>query len=196
MGRLRRDDEDVYYTFKGFQTRCINQGYAFRFDDDFYDRLTLAIGDKTVGEMIRDSITVGKCYFYALLLSRAIKDSTLVHGSLHKLDKEINDHLYQEFKHAWVEKDGYVFDTTARMVFKKEVYYHRMQVEVEKRYEKSDQMENLTFVKLGKYAVSLRPVLKDRFEKICRKWGIDPLDKKIEDDEIDIKNETYKEKSL
>lgn len=177
--RYLRNYNEQSLVFGYFKNKCVKKGFAKDFDDDFYDELNLKIGDITIGKMIEKSNTYGRCYFYALLLAKGLEGSTLVHGTLHKLDISVKDEYYDEFKHAWVEKDGYVYDTTAKTKFLKDVYYNKMQVETENFYTHDELAENTTFVKLGLYSIAVRPVLKNRLEKICREWEI-PLPEKME----------------
>ncbi|MGN1201508.1 MAG: hypothetical protein ACI4R8_04570 [Candidatus Caccovivens sp.] len=171
MERMVRNELERFYRFQRFKTRSLKHGYAFSFDQEFYNQLTLKIGKDTIGSIIDKSDTIGRCYFYALLLAKGLEGATLVHGVLHRLDISF-DRYNDEFLHAWVEKDGYVYDTTAKMIFEKEIYYERMNAEAKEKFPSEQLLNNITFVKLGKHAIDLRPALKSRMEKICREWKI------------------------
>ncbi len=167
-----RNFEEQELVFKRFKHKCLKIGSGKNFDKELYDQLDLKIGKDTIGEIIEKSYTLGRCYFYALLLAKGLKGSTLVHGILHKLDVSVRDEYYEEFVHAWVEKGEYVFDTTAKMVFLKDEYYERLRAEAKVSYSQKNLAENISFVKLAEDAVALRPVLKSRLEKICSEWKL------------------------
>lgn len=58
-----------------------------------------------------------KCHFVTIQLTRAMDNFALVTGN-------VSSFKYEEFgNHSWIEKNGYVYDTTRGLRYKKECYY-------------------------------------------------------------------------
>lgn len=132
---------------------------AICFDDCFYDLLSKKIGKIETGQFIKYSETMGNCYFFALILARAMPCCELKLGVLHSLDRNIRDCYYEEFEHSWVEKGDFVYDTTARMIFNKEFYYRQFNVEILKTYSSSELKNVDVFCDLGINAIKNRTEL-------------------------------------
>ena len=60
----------------------------------------------------------GECYVMSMSISRGMGSFTLVHGDVNFLP--LNDEYPN---HSWVEKDGFVYDTTDGLKWKKDLYY-------------------------------------------------------------------------
>lgn len=58
-----------------------------------------------------------RCHSMAFQLSRGMDDFKLIRGNINVYPIE------DEANHSWVEKDGYVYDTTDGFKWKKEIYY-------------------------------------------------------------------------
>ena len=60
----------------------------------------------------------GECYVCSVNLSRGMDRFHLVHGDINCIEKN------EEYpNHSWVEKDGYVYDTTDGFKWDKKLYY-------------------------------------------------------------------------
>jgi len=72
----------------------------------------------------------GNCYSMSVLLTKGMDSFRLVHGNVNIYppeDKHPN--------HSWVEKDGYVYDSTDGCKYEKELYYKNYEVEVVEAYD-------------------------------------------------------------
>ncbi|MBP3619937.1 MAG: hypothetical protein J6J24_04685 [Clostridia bacterium] len=170
----KREIEELFEIDNMFKKICrdsILQGKSAKFDDNFYKLLSFKFGSLTVGERIENEETAGNCYFYALLLCRAIPRSSLKHGYLHNLEKTVNNEKIK-FPHAWVETGDFVYDATAKQAFVKKDYYQSFGAEVNRSYLYENICNPYFLFKLGVMAVKERPMLAqelmeyDGFKKI------------------------------
>ena len=138
------------------------------FDDIFYDHLKKEFWNGSFGECLKEECTTGNCYFYALFLAKAMKNSTLKIGKLNKLNMSIEDAYYETFDHSWVEYGNTVFDTTLKMAFDKDFYYENYGAEIKESYEHDELENSKTFFKLGLNAVYYRNFLFDKFYKVVK----------------------------
>ena len=67
--------------------------------------------------------------------------------------------------HAWLEKDGLVFDTTSKHVFNKEFYYKNYGAKVDKTITHNDLKDKSKLFELGVFAVKDRPEKVDEMFK-------------------------------
>lgn len=76
------------------------------------------------------------CYICAIALSRAMNQFNLMIGNINQypIDKENPNH-------SWIEKDGWVYDTTFGLKFKKEVYYSIFDAKVLSSYDENNIIE-------------------------------------------------------
>lgn len=72
----------------------------------------------------------GECYVMSMSISRGMDSFTLVHGDVNFLS--LNDEYPN---HSWVEKDGFVYDTTDGLKWKKELYYELFKPVVREVYD-------------------------------------------------------------
>lgn len=94
------------------------------FEDELYDRLSriyftglpISINLKYLKPMLPP----GKCYDRSYLITMGFENSTLVRGD--NKDLEIN-YGKGNAGHGWVENNGFVYDPTLLLRFKKELYY-------------------------------------------------------------------------
>lgn len=73
------------------------------------------------------------CYPMSVLISTGMDHFTLVHGNVNCIPK--ND---QYPNHSWVEKDGFVYDTTDGFKWEKNLYYQLFSPEVINTYREDD----------------------------------------------------------
>lgn len=139
--------------------KALKKGKAQCFSEDFYSSLKTESAGTLCGEKIKSENTLGQCYYYSLLLSLAMPNSTLIIGTLHNLDCTIRNEYYSEFGHGWVEQDGLIYDTTARMIFDKSWYYSKFKAEVNKSYLSSQLQDPNLLFSLGINAVKDRRFL-------------------------------------
>ena len=159
---VTKTKDAIYYEFESqasnmfsfIAKKALKKKMAKMFNDDFY----LSINEHSYnnipsGEFIKNSDTLGYCYLFALLLARDFKGAELKNGYLYAL---CSGEMYAPFEHAWVEFGDYCFDTTTRMVIKKDYYYKNYMAKVDKSYT-SEQLQDdkLTFL-LGLRAIALR----------------------------------------
>ena len=64
----------------------------------------------------------GECFSMSMNLSRAMEHFTLVHGDVNFIVLDEKDP-----NHSWVEKDGFVYDTTDGFRWDKDLYYELFQ---------------------------------------------------------------------
>lgn len=72
----------------------------------------------------------GECYLMSMNISRAMDPFTLVHGDVNFI-RENGEYP----NHSWVEKDGFVYDTTDGFKWDKELYYSLFQPKVREVYD-------------------------------------------------------------
>lgn len=74
----------------------------------------------------------GECYSMSMNLSRAMEHFTLVHGDVNFIVLDEKDP-----NHSWVEKDGFVYDTTDGFRWDKDLYYELFQPVVREVYDEN-----------------------------------------------------------
>lgn len=147
--------------------KAIKKGKAQSFSDEFYSKLKTEFAGINCGEILKTANTNGKCYFYSLLLAKALEGGTLIVGKLNALNSNIRNEYIDEFGHGWVEKDGLVYDTTSKQIFNKDWYYKKFNAEVKQSYLSEELNNPDLFFKLGINAVKDRSELvKPLFEII------------------------------
>lgn len=72
----------------------------------------------------------GECYAMSMNISRAMDHFTLVHGDVNFI-RENGEYP----NHSWVEKDGFVYDTTDGFKWDKDLYYSLFQPKVREVYD-------------------------------------------------------------
>lgn len=161
MKKLMRNILEQTLTFYKVSSQAIKTKKGLRFDDKFYDLFSQKIGKYETGKFIEQKETKGYCYFFALILARAMPGCKLQIGTLHRLDRNVRDCYYEEFEHSWVEKGNFVYDTTTKMIFDKEFYYKNYYAEVLKTIDFEELKDTETFCSLGINAIKNRPELTD-----------------------------------
>lgn len=173
MRKMVRSLQEQSRMFKKFIMLAIKRKQSIKFDEKFYETLVKNFGGKTTGECIEKAETVGNCYFYALVLALSIPGCELKQGYLHRLDRNCNDTYYEEFEHSWVEKDGFVFDTTAHQVFNKKYYHELFEVEVKKSYTYEQLQNPQLLCSIACDAVKIRPHLTGQYVILARSNNVD-----------------------
>lgn len=74
----------------------------------------------------------GECYSMSMNLSRAMEHFTLVHGDVNFIVLDEKDP-----NHSWVEKDGFVYDTTDGFRWDKDLYYELFKPVVREIYDEN-----------------------------------------------------------
>lgn len=74
----------------------------------------------------------GECYSMSMNLSRAMEHFTLVHGDVNFIVLDEKDP-----NHSWVEKDGFVYDTTDGFRWDKDLYYELFKPVVQEIYDEN-----------------------------------------------------------
>ena len=140
--------------------KALRKGDAVKFDEQFYDMLSTT--NQKFAKVLKNASTSGFCYGFALLLAKNIPDCTLVHGVLDKLTFLCeNGGSFDQFEHAWVEKDNFVFDTTAKCIFDKEKYYKMFDVKTKQTYTKSQLSDSAVLKNLCSHILNLRPEMSE-----------------------------------
>lgn len=166
---------EIDFVYKKICRKAIVQGKAVNFDDEFYNLLSFQFGNSTVGQRIKNEETAGNCYFYALLLCRSMHKSTLKHGYLRRLDRQVENKKI-EFSHAWVETEEFVYDVTSRQIFGKKYFYENFDAEVCRSYLHENLRNPYILFRLGINAVKERPMLAhelmeyDEFQKVDKDY--------------------------
>lgn len=156
------------YIFSKIIKNGVKKRQAKEFDESFYNSLTHEYEGEEFGKILASSSTSGNCYFYALLLARAIPNSTLKIGYLNTLNTSIRDEYFERFGHSWVEVGSKVYDTTARTVFDKEFYYKYFGAEPTKSVDYQELCDDVKFFALGLNAVRYRPELFNKYKEYTK----------------------------
>ena len=91
------------------------------FDDEFLSRFKgMYFGGLPIYYYLNDFYAQGKCYDASAVLALAFGDCIVCRGYLNS--QKYNWNGYTE--HGWIEKDGYVYDTTWRVFCPTDVYYN------------------------------------------------------------------------
>lgn len=157
MKYIRKEQEDYFFT--KFAKKALFHKKALPFNNEFYSSLNTVYIDEPFGVALRGQETSGKCYYYALLLARCMEGSTLIIGSLNKLNSSRNDDYLDVFEHSWVEKGNLVYDTTSKLIFDKEYYYKIYDASVKKEIDYKDLLDPNTFKKLLENSIRYRKEL-------------------------------------
>ena len=94
--------------------------------DVYYKGVPIAIS------ILSYPMCVKQCYAMSVNLTRGMDHFNLVHGNVNFLQK---NESYPN--HSWVEKDGFVYDTTDGFKWDKELYYKLFQPEVVEVYDEN-----------------------------------------------------------
>lgn len=198
MGYLKTDRQ-VHKRSNNIVGKAFKIKKAKSFDDKFYSVLTKKVGNKTVGEILKQNETNGCCYFYSLLLASCNPKLKLVYGYLRALDKV--DYFFEPFGHAWVESDDFVYDTSCKAVIEKDYYYKMFQAEECQEYSNLSEKQIATLaIEAVESRPRLIPILKNMKEfksatlELVKNVTDDFLNEKAAKKIVDIKIE-QKEKS-
>ncbi len=109
-------------TFTRRLTKRKFDGTIKEFDDEFYKRFEgLYFHGVPIYFYISPAYASGRCYSASAILALAMGDCYIYRGDL------VSQSLYwgrDSLGHGWVEKDGYVYDTTWGIYCKADVYKH------------------------------------------------------------------------
>ena len=89
-------------------------------------------------------------------------------GILQNLTSNVDDCYMDYFYHAFVEKNGLVYDTTSKMVFDKDFYYEYYGVRVDETIPSSDLENEERFKSLLKDAIKERPILEEKLKMVTK----------------------------
>ena len=100
------------------------KGEILPFEDELYDRLNevyfngipLSIHLK----FLKPTMPPGQCYDRSLWITMGFENAILVRGDIKSLELSCGK---DSAGHGWVENDGWVYDPTSLLKFKKELYY-------------------------------------------------------------------------
>ena len=82
--------------------------------------------------LLSSELCRGECYTMSMNLSRAMDSFTLVHGDVNFLP--LNDEYPN---HSWVERNGFVYDTTDGLRWDKKLYYKLFRPVVREVYDEN-----------------------------------------------------------
>lgn len=113
---------------------ALNKGWILPYEEDLIMRLrTLNYrGFPLAIVLLCREFCVGECYSMSMNLSRAMDSFQLIHGDVNFITTECD---YP--KHSWIEKDGYVYDTTDGFRWKKDLYYSLFEPKVIEIYDEN-----------------------------------------------------------
>ena len=102
----------------------VEDGNIVPFDDEFYEKLSytyikclpVSIHMKYLKHILRP----GKCYDRSLYIFFCFPNAVLVHGDNKDLELKYGK---EKAGHGWIEMDGYCYDPTLLLRFKKETFY-------------------------------------------------------------------------
>ena len=99
--------------------------------------------ENTLSKKEFKKVAKGDCYHNACEYVLANKDWTLVHG--HPVLQGNSKYRGMRFGHAWVEKDGVVYDTEADITIPADLYYAIGQIDKDevKRYTTEEARRNI-----------------------------------------------------
>ncbi len=113
-------------------TKALTEGKIVPYEQSLLDRLRkyTAYGLPCSIILLSSPCCNNECYAMSVLLSRGLDTFTLVHGNVNKF---LKDDRYPN--HSWIEKDGFVYDTTDGFKWDKELYYRLFEPEVIECYD-------------------------------------------------------------
>ena len=112
----------------------LQDGTITPFDEDFYKKMSntyigclpvsMRIRYLNPSEMIEKKLigkeSLGQCYDRSLYMFFCFENAVLVRGNIKDLELKYGN---DEAGHGWIEMDGYCYDPSLLLKFKKEVYY-------------------------------------------------------------------------
>lgn len=102
----------------------LRNGDIVPFEDDLYERLSkVYFGGFPISiniKYLRPTKTPGHCEDRSMFITMGFDDALWVVGDLKKFELKYGK---ENAWHNWVERDGWVYDTTLLYKFKKELYY-------------------------------------------------------------------------
>ncbi len=100
--------------------KLVEQGIIKPFDEKFYEQFENMYYLGLPVYYYLQRMNMGKCYDASAVLGFAFgKDCYICRGELNNIAKC----LKEPFGHGWVEKDGYVYDTTWQIICPTQTYY-------------------------------------------------------------------------
>lgn len=185
------DDRLVDYIFYKICKKAIRKNKSTEFNDEFYNYLNENIGYMTIkrwskdnkiveiihkqfGDILKEKSTMGKCFYFALLLARNLPNCNLVRGVLRKLNAyDHEDGTRQDFIHSWVElstpKGNFVIDTTSRQIFDKDFYYEKFDACPSEIFSHGLLLNDEVFFNIGVYSTNWH-------NELCEDFAILTLD--------------------
>ena len=111
---------------------ALNKGWILHYEEDLIKRLRYLNyrGFPLSIVLFSREFCIGECYSMSMNLSRAMDSFKLIHGDVNFITGECD---YP--KHSWIEKDGYVYDTTDGLKWKKDLYYSLFEPNVIESYD-------------------------------------------------------------
>lgn len=119
--------KDILYKTKRriMLEKAWNRGLIKPFDEDLYERLSkvyvaclpLTIQLKYYKPEVGD---FGDCYARSTYLTTGFDDATLVRGVRKDMEQAYGE---GNGGHGWVENDGWVYDPTSLLMYRKDIYY-------------------------------------------------------------------------
>ena len=185
------DNRLVDYLFCKICRKALKKNKSTMFNDEFYNYLNENIGYMTIkkwskdskkveiihkqfGDILKQRDTMGKCYYFALLLARNFPNCNLVRGELRKLNAyDHEEGTREDFIHSWVEintsKGNFVIDTTSRQIFDKDFYYEKFDACPSDIFSHGQLLNDELFFNLGVYSTNWR-------HELCEDFAILTLD--------------------
>ena len=118
--------------FKVRFERLKNKGVIQPFDENFYSQFDGMLYNATPIDYYIKCMSMGRCYDASAVLGLAFgktrEDVYICRGNLIMAGLSINGSF--SFGHGWVEKGGFVYDTTWKVVMPKRTYYNLFGVQV------------------------------------------------------------------
>lgn len=121
---MRLSDEELY--------EVLNNDVVLPYEQELIDNvrnltyIALPVSVSLLSLPVRN----GNCYSMSILLTKGMNGYKLVHGNVNTWEPGVDCP-----NHSWVEKDGYVYDTTWGCKFEKDFYYEKYEVEVVQVYD-------------------------------------------------------------
>lgn len=102
----------------------IDNGSIVSFDDEFYEKMNHTYISCLPVSMhikyLKPIIEPGKCYDRSLYMFFCFENAVLVRGNIKYLELRYGK---EQAGHGWIEMDGYCYDPSLLLKFKKENYY-------------------------------------------------------------------------
>lgn len=130
-------------------TKALNKGIISLYEEELIEKLRNLnyCGLPLSIILLCKEFCNGECYRMSMNISRAMEHFTLVHGDVNFLP------LNNEYpNHSWVEKDGFVYDTSNGFKWNKDLYYLLFEPKIREVYNEESVKDYKDYKEVLKHA--------------------------------------------